>query len=160
MKTTPNIKRCAVQLQADYICNRPELTAQLYLLLMTFCFLGRVIWSLTLQIEILQFFMHYKGVIMGAIASQITSLNIVYSTVYSDADQRKHQSPASLAFMRGSHRGPVNSPHKWPITRNTFPFDDVIMAQPTQYQFSEGNHCIHSGAWNLHFGHMYIITIN
>ena len=64
---------------------------------------------------------------MGAIASQITSLTIVYTTVYSDADQRKHQSPASLAFMRGIHRGPVNSPHKWPVTRNMFPFDDVIL---------------------------------
>ena len=49
------------------------------------------------------------------------------STVYSDADQRKHQSSASLAFVRGIHRGPVNSPHKWPVTRKMFPFDDVIM---------------------------------
>ena len=70
---------------------------------------------------------HYGGVKMGAIASQITSLTIVYSTVYSDADQRKHQSSASLAFVRGIHRGPVNSPHKWPVTRKMFPFDDVIM---------------------------------
>ena len=64
---------------------------------------------------------------MGAIASQITSLTSVYSTVYSDADQRKHQSSASLAFVRGFHRGAVNSPHKWPVTRKMFPFDDVIM---------------------------------
>ena len=64
---------------------------------------------------------------MGAIASQITSLTIVYSIVYSDADQRKQQSSASLAFVRGIHRGPVNSPHKWPVTRKMFPFDDVIM---------------------------------
>ena len=70
---------------------------------------------------------HYGDVIMGEIASQITSPAIVYSTVYSDADQRKHQSPASLAFVRGIHRGPVNSPHKWPVTRKMFPFDDVIM---------------------------------
>ena len=41
---------------------------------------------------------------MGAIASQITSFRIVYSTVYSGADQRKHQSSASLAFVRGIHR--------------------------------------------------------
>ena len=73
--------------------------------------------------------LHYGDVITGAIASQITSLTIVYSTVYSDADQRKHQSSASLAFMRGIHRGPVNSPHKWPVTRKMFPFDDVIMQQ-------------------------------
>ena len=70
---------------------------------------------------------HYNDVIMGAITSQITSLMIVYSTVYSDADQRKHQSSASLAFMRGIHRLTVNSPHKCPVTRKMFPFDDVIM---------------------------------
>ena len=64
---------------------------------------------------------------MDTIASQITSLTSVYSAVYSDPDQRKHQSSASLAFVRGIHRGPVNSPHKWPVTRKMFPFDDVIM---------------------------------
>ena len=57
--------------------------------------------------------------------AQITSLNIVYSTVYSDADQRKHQISASLAFVWGIHRGP---PHKWPVTRKMFPFDDVIIS--------------------------------
>ena len=66
---------------------------------------------------------HYNDVIMGMVASQITSLTIVYSIVYSDTDQRKHQSSASLAFVRG----PVNSPHKWPVTRKMFPFDNVIM---------------------------------
>ena len=70
---------------------------------------------------------HYNDVIMGVIASQITSLTIVYSTVYSGADQRKHQSSAPLAFVRGIHRRSVNSPHKWPVTRKMFPFDDVIM---------------------------------
>ena len=71
---------------------------------------------------------HNTDVIMSATASQITSLTIVYSTVYSDADQRKHQSSASLAFVRGINRAPVNSPHKWLVTRKMFPFDDVIMA--------------------------------
>ena len=47
---------------------------------------------------------HYNDVIMTTIASQITSLTIAYSTVYSDADQRKHQSSASLAFVWGFHR--------------------------------------------------------
>ena len=70
---------------------------------------------------------HYDDVTMSLMASQITSLTIVYSTVYSGADQRKHQSSASLAFVRGIHRGQVNSPHKWPVTRKMFPFDDVIM---------------------------------
>ena len=60
-------------------------------------------------------------------ASQITSLTIVYTTVYSGADQRKHLRSASLAFVRGIHRCPVNSPHKWPLTRKMVPFDDIIM---------------------------------
>ena len=64
---------------------------------------------------------------MGTMASQITNLTSVYSTVYSGVCQRKHQSSASLAFVRGLHRWPVNSPHKWPVTRKMFPFDDVIM---------------------------------
>ena len=63
---------------------------------------------------------HYNGVIMGAMASQITSLTIVYSTIYSDAEQTKHQNSASLAFVRRIRRWPVNSPHKWPVTRNFF----------------------------------------
>ena len=62
---------------------------------------------------------------MGTIASQITSLTIVYSTIYSTVDQRKHQRSASLAFVQGIHQGSVNSPHKWPVTRKMFPFDDV-----------------------------------
>ena len=69
----------------------------------------------------------FNDVMMGTIASQITSLRIVYSIIYSDADQRKLQSSASLAFVRGIHRGPVNSPHKWPVKRKMFTFDDVIM---------------------------------
>ena len=71
---------------------------------------------------------HYDDVIMDAMASQITSLTIVYSTVYSDTDQWKHQSSAPLAFVLGIHRGPVNSPQKWPVTRKMSPFDDVIIS--------------------------------
>ena len=76
---------------------------------------------------------------MGVIAPQITSLTIVYSTVYSDADQRKHEGFASLAFVWGIHQGPVNSPQKWPVTRKMFPLDDVIM----QY-------------WHLSHEHMFL----
>ena len=71
---------------------------------------------------------HYYDAIMSTMASQITSLTIVYWSVYSGTDQRKHQSSASLAFVLGIHRGPVNSQHKWPGTRKMFPFDDVIMS--------------------------------
>ena len=73
------------------------------------------------------FLTYYGDVIMSAMTSQITSLTIVCSNVYSGADQRKHQSSASWGFVRGIHRWPVNSPHKGPVTRKRFPFDDVIM---------------------------------
>ena len=71
--------------------------------------------------------LHYNVVIMSARASQITSVSIVCSTVGSGADHRKYQSSASLAFVRGIHQPPVNSPHKRPVTVKMFPFDDVVM---------------------------------
>ena len=79
---------------------------------------------------------HYDDVIMTMLASQITSLTVVYSIVYSGVDQSKHQSSASLAFVQEIHRGPVNFPHKWPVTRKMFSFDDVIM----WYQDISNNH--------------------
>ena len=72
---------------------------------------------------------NYNDVIIITIASQIFSVSIIYSTVCSGADQIKNQSPASLASVKGIHRWPVNSPHKWLVTWKTFPFDDVIMVQ-------------------------------
>ena len=78
------------------------------------------------SVRILPF--HYDDVIMTMLASQITSLTVVYSIVYSGVNQRKHQSSASLAFVWEIHRGPVNFPHKWPVTRKMLPFDDVIMS--------------------------------
>ena len=63
---------------------------------------------------------HYNDVITSAMASQVTSLGIVYSIVYSGSNQRKYHSSASLAFVRGINRWPVNSPHKGPITRKKF----------------------------------------
>ena len=53
--------------------------------------------------------LHYSDVIMGMMASPITRLAIVYSNIYSGADQRKYQSSASLAFVLGIHQWPVNS---------------------------------------------------
>ena len=107
----------------------------------------------TMSADCLILFSHYIDVTMTTTASQITSLTVVYSFFYSDADQRKHQSSASLAFVRGIHRGPVNSPHKGPITRKMFPFDDVIMVRvfphtvPTKFESP-----IHDGTWfGLHF---------
>ena len=72
---------------------------------------------------------HYCDVIMCAMASQITSLTVVYSTVYSGPAQRKHQSSASLAVLRGIHRSPVNFPSQMASYAEMFPFDDVIMPQ-------------------------------
>ena len=76
------------------------------------CFLNHVVYLLQLS-WLLQWHhdscTHYSDGIMGAIGSQITSLTIVYSTVYSSVDQRKHQSSASLAFVRGIHRSPASN---------------------------------------------------
>ena len=69
----------------------------------------------------------YSDVIIRAMASQITGVWIVHSAVCSGADERKHKSSASPAFVRRIHRRPVNSPHKGPVTRKMFPFDYVIM---------------------------------
>ena len=69
----------------------------------------------------------YNDVIRNAMVSQITGVSIVCSTVGSGADQRKRQSSASLAFVRGINWWPANSPHKRPVTREMFPFDDVLM---------------------------------
>ena len=63
---------------------------------------------------------HYGDVIMNSKASQITGVSIVCSTVWFCPDQRKHQSSASLTFVRGIHRWTVNFPHKGPVTRKCF----------------------------------------
>ena len=70
---------------------------------------------------------------MSYMASQITSISTVWSVVCSGAHRRKHQTSALLAFVRGNHRRPVNSPHKGPVTRKMFPFDDVIMIQVDEF---------------------------
>ena len=74
----------------------------------------------------------YCDVIMGVMASQINSFSIVCSTVCSGTDQRKHQSSTQLAFVRGIHRWPVDSPHKTPVTSTMFPFD-VIMRHASEH---------------------------
>ena len=84
---------------------------------------------------------------MSAMASQINSLTTAYSTVSSCADQKNYQSSAPLAFVRGIHRWTVNSPHKGPVTRNMFPFDDVIMHTPKSPQLY---------SWSTDHYHWYI----
>ena len=64
---------------------------------------------------------------MNPMAYLITSLMFIYSTVYSGPDKRKYQSSTSLAFVRGIHRLPVNSPHKGPVTGKMVPFDEDSM---------------------------------
>ena len=71
---------------------------------------------------------HYSDVIMSAMVSEITGVSIVCYTICSGADQRKHQSSVSLAFVRGIHQWPVDSPHKGPVTRKLFPFQDAILS--------------------------------
>ena len=69
---------------------------------------------------------HYNYVIMIVMASQITNLTIVHSTVYSGADHRKHQRSASLAFVRGVHRWPLKFPSQWSSNAENVSIDDVI----------------------------------
>ena len=70
---------------------------------------------------------HYSHLIMSALAFQIMGELFVYPTVCIGAEQRKHESSASLAIVRVIHRSPVNSPHKRPVRRKIIPLDDVIM---------------------------------
>ena len=77
-------------------------------------------------------------VIMNARSSQISSLTIVYLTVYSRRRWKKTSKLASLAFVWGIHRWPVYSPHRRPVTRKIFPFDDVTMC------FQETCHCCYN----------------
>ena len=64
-----------------------------------------------------QWFNHFNDVIMSAMASQITSNTVVFSTIYSGRYQRKRQGSAPLTFVRGIHRWPANSPHNGPVTQ-------------------------------------------
>ena len=120
------LKRCnfSAAKALRYFGTNPQIA-----LVSTWCnAIGKTLMSLISEQERLTTpIIHYSELIMGAVASQIPSLTIVYPTVYSGADQRKHQSSASLAFVRGIQQRPVNSPHKCPVTRKMFPFHDVIM---------------------------------
>ena len=78
---------------------------------------------------------------MSGMASQITGVSIVCPTVGSGADQRIHQSSASLAFVRGILRWPMNSPHRRPVTRKMYPFDDVIMWSGPSVSIFPCSHC-------------------
>ena len=90
---------------------------------------------------------HYNDVITSAMASQIIGVSIVCTVVCSGEDQRKHQSSASLAFVRGIHWWPVNSPQEGPVMRKMFPFDDVLM---TSQQTLPGATSQVSFPWELH----------
>ena len=107
---------------------------------------------------------HYNDVLMSEIASQITSVPTVCSTIYSGADQRKHQSSASLAFVQGIHRWSVNSPHKRPVTRKKFPFDDVIRWWFACREIRKSSHAVVNKTISkdrYYFHHVHgVITIN
>ena len=96
---------------------------------------------------------HYNDVIMGMIASQIISLTVVYSTVYSGTNQRQHQSSTSLAFVRGIHRWPVNSPHKRPVTQKNV---SIWWRHHDRSVFitviSNGHHGTYSAVWLVSHG--------
>ena len=82
-------------------------------------------------------FIHYSDVIMSTVASQISGVVIVCSTVCWGADQRNTPKPRVTGLVRGIHRWPTDSPHKGPETWKPFPFDDVIMDRAR----------LHTGGW-------------
>ena len=94
---------------------------------------------------------NYGDVIISAMASQTTSVSKVCSTVCSGTDQRKPHSSTSLAFVRGIHRWAVNSPHKRPVTRKMFPFDDVIMDTAYVIRKPLSNVCAYHIFWANEF---------
>ena len=94
---------------------------------------------------------------MSEMVPQITSVSIAWSTISSGADQRKHQSYASLAFVRGIHRWPANSPHKRPVTRKMFPLDDVIM--DGQAWFSNTFKCFVHRTGTCRIAHFDVCTV-
>ena len=98
---------------------------QIWYHFLTLCQFERSI--IPLKVTAADILTHYNDVIMSAMASQVIIVLIVYSIVCSVADQRKLRSSDSLAFVRGIRRWTVNSPHKGPVTRKMFPFDDVII---------------------------------
>ena len=90
---------------------------------------------------------HYSDVIIGEMVPQITSLKIVYSNVYSGADQRKHQSSASLAFVWGIHRWPGNSLHKWPVTRRMFHLMTSSCCETRELRPTTADNIVVTGEW-------------
>ena len=101
---------------------------------------------------------HYNDVIMGVMASQISGGSIICSNVGSGTDQRRHQSFASLAFVWGIHRWPVNYPHKSPVMRKMLPFDDVIMLHTWTCKYHEISSAILNDVTPLTHQQRYAIT--
>ena len=99
--------------------------------------------------------------------SQITSVSSVCSTVYSGADQRKHQSSTSLAFVRGIRRWPVNSPHKGPVSLQfqRYRLSEIIMcvyiyvAGPTYARIDDGSRGILNRMWPIPAGNIGVIPV-
>ena len=85
----------------------------------------------------LYYILHYNDFIMSTMVSKITSVSIVCTTVCSGADQIKHKSSASMAFVSGIHRWPVTSLHKGPVMQKMFPFDDIMDKITTFVSFKE-----------------------
>ena len=95
------------------------------------CVMLRTPIQLILTGQCVSIWRNYSFLIVGVMASKITSPTIVYSTVYSGADQRTHQCYASLTFCVGNSPVTGEFPHKGPVTRKMSPFDDVIMGRAT-----------------------------
>ena len=98
----------------------------------------------------------YGDIIKSTMASHITAVLILYPTVCSGVDQRKHQSSTSQAFVRGIHRWPVNSPHKGPVRRKMFPLNCVtcraspdMMLMISKYKYGDPGQSLHVVTWSI-----------
>ena len=102
---------------------------------------------------------HHSDVIMSMMTSPTIGVSMVYSTICSGADHRKRQRSVPLAFVRGSHRWPVNSPHKGPVTwKNVF-----ILWRHHDAYILHGIRCIlclcGHVACHMPFAHYFLISI-
>ena len=143
------MKFCGIQLRS-----MSQLVSKLLFCISLKCIL------LILLLHLLVNEIHYSDITLSVIVYQITGISTVCSTVYSGAHHTKYPSPASLAFVRGIHRRPADSPHKGPATWKMFPFDDVIM-KPTfrpqqENDFSATVQTTNTNSYSLVFPHKYI----
>ena len=129
------------------ILSRPQCVKFTHALTSTQWKSGSIVTSHNLMLIYIHLPIHDNDVIMSTMASQINSLAIVYSAVYSRRRSKKTSKLRVTRLRVGNLPWPVNSPHKGPVKRKMFPFDDVIM---TVYSFQDIGHGWGMRCWVWH----------